>query len=175
MLSLVTLLPGVYGLKEIARGEHFGPAAIGLVVAVVAGTVFVRRQRRLADPLVDLELFADRRFTIGLATFLVTGVVMAGVSFAAALYLQGVLGLSPTAVGAWLVPQSLVMLAGTLLAPRLDQRLRHRGAGGRRAGRRRWRAAAPRPPRHRLARPCTWSRWSSPPAASASRCRSSST
>jgi DHA2 family multidrug resistance protein-like MFS transporter len=47
---------------------------------------------------------------------------MAGVSFAAALYLQGVLGLSPTAVGAWMVPQSLVMLAGTLLAPRLDQR-----------------------------------------------------
>jgi DHA2 family multidrug resistance protein-like MFS transporter len=47
---------------------------------------------------------------------------MAGVSFAAALYLQGVLGLSPTAVGAWMVPQSLVMLAGTLLAPRLDRR-----------------------------------------------------
>ena len=121
-LSLVTLLPGVYGLKEVARGEHLATALLGLAVAGVAGTVFVRRQRRLADPLVDLTLFADRRFTTGLATFLVTGVVMAGVSFAAALYLQGVLGLSPTAVGAWMVPQSLVMLAGTLLAPRLDQR-----------------------------------------------------
>ena len=121
-LSLVTLLPGVYGLKEIARGEHLATALLGLAVAGVAGTVFVRRQRRLADPLVDLTLFADRRFTTGLATFLVTGVVMAGVSFAAALYLQGVLGLSPTAVGAWMVPQSLVMLDGTLLAPRLDQR-----------------------------------------------------
>jgi DHA2 family multidrug resistance protein-like MFS transporter len=121
-LSLATLLPGVYGLKEVARGEHLTTALLGLAVAAVAGTVFVRRQRRLADPLVDLTLFADRRFTVGLATFLVTGVVMAGVSFAAALYLQGVLGLSPTAVGAWMVPQSLVMLAGTLLAPRLDQR-----------------------------------------------------
>ena len=122
LLSLVTLLPGVYGLKELARGEHVATAVLGLAVAVVAGTVFVRRQRRLADPLVDLELFADRRFTVGLGTFLITGVVMAGVSFAAALYLQGVLGLSPTTVGAWMVPQSLVMLAGTLLAPRLDQR-----------------------------------------------------
>jgi DHA2 family multidrug resistance protein-like MFS transporter len=121
-LSMATLLAGVYGLKELARGEHIGTAVLGLVVAVVAGTVFVRRQRRLVDPLVDLALFADRRFTVGLGTFLVTGVVMAGVSFAAALYLQGVLGLSPTAVGAWMVPQSLVMLAGTLLAPRLDQR-----------------------------------------------------
>lgn len=122
VLSLVTLLPGVYGLKEIARGEHLATATLGLVVAAVAGTVFVRRQRRLADPLVDLKLFSDRRFTVALTTFLVTGVVMAGVSFAAALYLQGVLGLSPTAVGAWMVPQSLVMLAGTLLAPRLDRR-----------------------------------------------------
>lgn len=121
-LSMATLLPGVYGLKEVARGEHLTTACVGLAVAVVAGTVFVRRQRRLPDPLVDLALFADRRFTVGLATFLVTGVVMAGVSFAAALYLQGVLGLSPTAVGAWMVPQSLVMLIGTLLAPRLDQR-----------------------------------------------------
>lgn len=122
VLSLVTLIPGVYGLKEIARGEHLASAAVGVAVALVAGAVFVRRQRRLADPLVDLRLFADRRFTVGLATFLVTGVVMAGVSFAAALYLQGVLGLSPTAVGAWMVPQSLVMLVGTLLAPRLDRR-----------------------------------------------------
>lgn len=122
LLSMVTLIPGVYGLKELARGEHVATAVLGLVVAIVAGTVFVRRQRRLTDPLVDLELFADRRFSVALGTFLVTGVVMAGVSFAAALYLQGVLGLSPTAVGAWMVPQSLVMLAGTLLAPRLDQR-----------------------------------------------------
>ncbi len=122
VLSLMTLLPGVYGLKEVARGEHLDTAAIGLVVAAVAGTAFVRRQRWLADPLVDLALFASRRFTVGLGTFLVTGVVMAGVSYAAALYLQGVLGLSPLAVGAWLVPQNLVMLAGTLLAPRLDGR-----------------------------------------------------
>jgi MFS transporter, DHA2 family, multidrug resistance protein len=122
VLSLVTLLPGVYGLKEVARGEHLTAAALGLLVAAVAGTVFVGRQRRLADPLVDLALFASRRFTVGLVTFLLTGVVMAGVSYAAALYLQGVLGLSPLAVGAWLVPQNLVMLAGTLLAPRLDRR-----------------------------------------------------
>lgn len=122
VLSLVTVLPAVHGLKEVARGEHLATAVPALLVAAVAGTVFVRRQRRLADPLVDLTLFSDRRFTVGLATFLVTGVVMAGVSFAAALYLQGVLGLSPAAVGAWLVPQSLVMLVGTLLAPRLDER-----------------------------------------------------
>jgi DHA2 family multidrug resistance protein-like MFS transporter len=122
VLSLVTLLPGVYGLKEIARGGDTGVSLAALVVAAIAGAAFVRRQRRIDDPLVDLALFEDRRFTVGLGTFLVTGVVMAGVSYAAALYLQGVIGLSPLAVGAWLVPQNLVMLGGTLAAPRLDQR-----------------------------------------------------
>lgn len=121
-LSLVTILPGVYALKELSRGEHLTTAVVALSVSAVAGTVFVRRQRRLADPLVDLALFENPRFTVGLGTFLVTGVVMAGVSYAAAIYLQSVVGLSPLQVGAWLVPQNLVMLAGTLLAPRLDQR-----------------------------------------------------
>lgn len=121
-LSLATLLPVVYGLKEIARGHGGGLAGLAVVVGITAGVVFCRRQRRLADPLVDLALFENRRFTVGLATFLVTGVVMAGTSFASALYLQDVLGLSPAHVGLWLVPQNLVMLAGTLLAPRLDQR-----------------------------------------------------
>ena len=121
-LSLVTILPGVYALKEVARGGASATVAGALVVAAVAGSVFVRRQARIANPLVDLALFTDRRFSVGVGTFLVTGVVMAGVSYAAALYLQGVLGLSPLAVGAWLVPQNLVMLSGTLIAPRLDRR-----------------------------------------------------
>ena len=122
VLSLATLLPLVYGLKEIARG-HGGPVAgVAVVAGITAGIAFVRRQRRLEDPLVDLALFDNRRFTVGLATFLITGVVMAGVSFASALYLQNVVGLSPLHVGLWLVPQNLVMLAGTLLAPRLDRR-----------------------------------------------------
>lgn len=122
VLSLATLLPLVYGLKEVARGHGGTLAAVAIVAGLGAGVAFCRRQRRLADPLVDLALFEDRRFTVGLTTFLLTGVVMAGVSFASALYLQDVLGLSPLQVGVWLLPQNLVMLAGTLLAPRLDRR-----------------------------------------------------
>ena len=122
MLSLATLLPVVYGVKEIARGQGGVVAGLAVAAGIAAGVVFCRRQRRVAHPLVDLALFENRRFTVGLATFLVTGVVMAGTSFVSALYLQNVLGLSPLHVGLWLIPQNMVMLAGTLLAPRLDQR-----------------------------------------------------
>lgn len=122
VLSLATLLPVVYGVKEIARGHGGVVAGLAVGAGIAAGVVFCRRQRRVAHPLVDLALFENRRFTVGLSTFLVTGVVMAGTSFVSALYLQNVLGLSPLHVGLWLIPQNLVMLAGTLLAPRLDQR-----------------------------------------------------
>lgn len=118
-LSLVTILPGVYGLKEFTRGGNVTGATLAVVVAVVAGTVFIRRQHRLADPLVDLALFRNRAFSAGLSSFLVTGVVMAGVSFAAAIYLQLVLQLTPLQVGLWLIPQNVVMLAGNLIAPHL--------------------------------------------------------
>ena len=121
VLSLATLLPIVYGVKEIARGHGGVVAGLAIVAGIVAGVVFCRRQRRVAHPLVDLALFANRRFTVGLGTFLITGVVMAGTSFVSALYLQNVLGLSPLHVGLWLIPQNLVMLAGTLAAPRLDR------------------------------------------------------
>ncbi|UUZ61062.1 hypothetical protein [Nocardioides sp. B-3] len=78
--------------------------------------------------------------------------MMAGLSYAAAIYLQSVVGLSPLQVGAWLVPQNPVMLAGTLLAPRLDLRFDTVRPGRRRAARRRLRAAPARRHRHRLAR-----------------------
>ena len=59
-LSLATLLPAVYGLKELASGG-WRPGPVAAVVAgIAAGVVFVRRQQALSDPLLDLRLFRDR-------------------------------------------------------------------------------------------------------------------
>jgi len=58
-LSLVAILPAIYGLKELARN--------GWQPARLSGVVFVRRQHRLADPLLDLRLFASRAFSTALA------------------------------------------------------------------------------------------------------------
>ena len=90
-----TILPVIYGFKEIARGGDTtdGPddcCPSGLAI----GLVFVRRQRRIANPLVDLTLFRSRAFSTALAVMLVGGVVMAGVSFLRSQWLQLVAGLS---------------------------------------------------------------------------------
>ena len=131
-LSLAAILPVIYGLKEMAReGLGFLPT-VAVVAGVVVGVVFVRRQARLASPLLDLRLFANRSFRRAMATMLATGVVMAGVTLVSVLYLQAVRGLSPLQTGLWLIPQNVAMAAGMMATPVLARRIRpaHLTAGG---------------------------------------------
>jgi len=124
-LSLAAVLPVIYGLKEMARVGVTGGAVAASVAGVLFGVVFVRRQRGLADPLLDLRLFANRSFSAALGVNLLLGIVMAGVSFLSTLYLQVVRGLSPLHAGLWLVPQFVVMGACMMfLAPVLGRRIR---------------------------------------------------
>ena len=123
-LSLGAILPAIYGLKELARGGvEAGPAA-ALLAGVAIAVVFVRRQRRLDNPMLDLRLFASRSFSTALSIMLLGGVVMAGVSLMSAIYLQTVQELSPLDAGLWLLPQNGAMIVGSVLAPVLARRIR---------------------------------------------------
>jgi DHA2 family multidrug resistance protein-like MFS transporter len=131
-LSLAAILPVVYGLKEITRGGWRTVPVVAVVAGALVGVAFVRRQRRLASPLLDLRLFANRSFRSALATSLALGVVMAGVTLTSTLYLQAVRGLSPLQAGLWMVPQMIAMAGGMMAAPALARRIRpaHLMAGG---------------------------------------------
>src|SRR5258707_1366201 len=59
-LSLAAVLAVIYGLKHIAQnGFGWLPASI-ILAGLVVGYVFVRRQKTLVDPLIDLRLFRVR-------------------------------------------------------------------------------------------------------------------
>ncbi len=123
-LSLAAILPVIYGLKELAR-HGVGTAALLTIVAGLAfGVVFVRRQRGLTNPLLDLRLFTNRSFSAGLSVMLLTGVVMAGATLLSSMYLQMVVGLAPMTAGLWLLPQNATMVIGSLAAPALTRRFR---------------------------------------------------
>jgi MFS transporter, DHA2 family, multidrug resistance protein len=131
-LSLAAILPLVYGLKSLAR-DGWGVLPLAAVAAgALVGAMFLRRQGRLANPLLDLRLFHNRTFSTALGVMLCTGVIMAGISLVAALYLQTVRGLSPLEAGLWMIPSNIAMVAGSMLAPRLVGRLStvHMVAGG---------------------------------------------
>ncbi|MEO3767312.1 MFS transporter [Streptomyces sp. B5E4] len=122
LLSLAAVLPVVYGLKQIAA-EGAGAVPVAAVVAgVLVAVAFVRRQRALADPFVDLRLFADRTLATAAATLAAGIFVLWGSNYALAQYLQLVEGLSPLDAGLWTAPPALGVIAGSMLAPRLARR-----------------------------------------------------
>ncbi|MFD1540569.1 MFS transporter [Nonomuraea guangzhouensis] len=121
-LSLAAILPVIYGLKDIARNGVNPVALAAVVFGAAAGVVFVRRQRRLVSPLLDLRLFGNRAFAATLAILSLGGVVMSGTTLMSTTYLQTVAGLSPLAAGLWLVPQNLAMIAALTLAPAVANR-----------------------------------------------------
>src|SRR3954470_17864206 len=66
VLSLAAILPVIYGFKEIARGGSTPTALLTMSVGCALGLAFVRRQRRIDNPLVDLALFRSRAFSAAL-------------------------------------------------------------------------------------------------------------
>jgi DHA2 family multidrug resistance protein-like MFS transporter len=111
------VLAVIYGVKGIAEHGLSGTALAAILVGLAAGLVFVRRQRTLTDPLIDLDLFANRTFSTALAVNTVGIFAMFGVYLFVPQYYQLVIGLSPFEAGLWTVPGSIVSIVGSMIAP----------------------------------------------------------
>ncbi|MGW5156125.1 MFS transporter [Nonomuraea wenchangensis] len=127
LASAVFLASGTFAL--IHGGEHgYGSPAVVAALALCAGggAAFAVAERRTADPMVDLRLFAVRAFAGGVAAQVLWGLGVNGVFFYTAIFLQGVLGFTPTGSGLAFVPLALLVVLVTPLAPLLERRV---GAG----------------------------------------------
>jgi MFS transporter, DHA2 family, multidrug resistance protein len=123
-LSIVAVLAVVYGLKEIAAHGLDGAPLLSILLGLGVGLVFVRRQRTLADPLIDLRLFRSRTFSASLAANGLSIAIAFGIFLFIAQYLQLVLGYSPLEAGLWTVPSAGGFIAGSMLAPILVRHMR---------------------------------------------------
>jgi EmrB/QacA subfamily drug resistance transporter len=123
--SAVVFLGGLtYGLIEgPARGWTSPLVLAGLVLALVAGPVFVLLERRESHPMLPLELFRSRQFSAANAvTFVVYG-ALGGALFLLPVVLQVVAGYSPLASGLALLPVTLVMLVFSARSGQLSARI----------------------------------------------------
>jgi DHA2 family multidrug resistance protein-like MFS transporter len=123
-LSLVAVLAVVFGLKQVAQDGLSELAIAAVLLGLGIGVLFVRRQRALADPMIDLGLFRIRAFNAALATNLAGIFIAVGYFLFVAQYLQLVLGLSPLEAGLWSLPSALGFIVGSNLAPRILRRVR---------------------------------------------------
>jgi MFS transporter, DHA2 family, multidrug resistance protein len=123
-LSLVALLAVVYGLKQIAQDGLEWASVAAIVAGLAVGYAFVRRQGRLADPLIDLSLFRRPTFSASLAVYTLGILVFFAAFFFIYQYLQLVLDLSPLMAGVWTLPSFGSFIAGSMLAPVLVRHVR---------------------------------------------------
>jgi len=123
-LSLVAVVAVIYGVKAIATGG-IGLASLAPVLAGLAvGAAFVNRQRRLADPLIDLGLFRRPAFSLALGANTLGFAVVFGIEVFIAQYFQLVLGYSPLEAGLWSLPGAAAFVVGSQLTPPLAARVR---------------------------------------------------
>ncbi|NIL74521.1 Antiseptic resistance protein [Rhodococcus sp. B10] len=115
-LSMLALVPLVYAVKETATHGVSVVNVLAAVVGVAAGVVFVRRQRMLDDPMIDLRLFSNPAFSTAVFTNFLSVFALAGVLFFGAQYLQLVLGYSPLEAGLSMLPGTASSIVMSLMA-----------------------------------------------------------
>jgi DHA2 family multidrug resistance protein-like MFS transporter len=123
-MSLAAVLAVIFGLKQIAQDGLAWLPAMSIVAGLVLGGVFVRRQRTLADPFIDLKLFRIPAFSASLATYGLGILVVFGGFLFLPQYLQLVIGLSPLEAGLWTLPWALAFIVGSNLTPLIVRRVR---------------------------------------------------
>ena len=122
-LTLATMLPVVYGIKKIAHDGLSTVALSSIAIGVVLGLVFVLRQRRLTQPLIDVRLFTIPSFAGAIGVLVLGPAVMAGIGLFINQYLQMVRDLSPLDAGLLTAPSAIGTAVGAMLAPVVAQRI----------------------------------------------------
>ena len=123
VLSVLAIVPITYAVKSFA---HDGPTAVAvaaLVGGLAAGWLFVRRQRTLEAPLIDVELFGRPAFTWAIAATVLAIFALAGLLYFFSQYLQLVRGYSTLRAGLTEVPASLASIVVVAVVAAVVRRL----------------------------------------------------
>jgi MFS transporter, DHA2 family, multidrug resistance protein len=124
IMAVGAVLAVIFGLKQIAQ-EGPNLLAIGaIVVGLIAGALWVRRQRQLDDPMIDLALFRLPQFNAALVVNFLAIFMAVGYFLFVAQYLQLVAGLQPFQAGLLSLPSAIGFIVGSQAAPRIVQRVK---------------------------------------------------
>jgi DHA2 family multidrug resistance protein-like MFS transporter len=123
-MAVAAVLAVIFGLKQFAQ-DGIGPLAIAAVIGgLLVGAIWVRRQGRLADPMIDLALFRAPKFGAALVVNFLAIFVAVGYFLFVAQYLQLVAGLTPFQAGMLSLPSAIAFIVGSQAAPRIVQRIK---------------------------------------------------
>lgn len=122
ILSLAAVLLVIYGVKRIAQNSVDLTSVASIVAGVVVGCAFIRRQKALDDPFIDVALFKRPQFSASLAAYTLATFVGFGIYLYVGQYLQLVKGLSALQAGIVFLPSFGVFVVGSFVIPSLGRR-----------------------------------------------------
>jgi EmrB/QacA subfamily drug resistance transporter len=118
--SAVALFALTYALIEGPEKGWTSTLIIAcFAVAAVVAAVFLAIEARSQYPMIPLGIFRSAAFSGGLGTMMIWSFGVLGIYFFTSLYLQRILGFSPTKAGLAFVPMALCLAVAATLSPRV--------------------------------------------------------
>jgi EmrB/QacA subfamily drug resistance transporter len=131
-LGIVTLIPAVVllllGLTFGGDKFEWASATSFLIFgcAILLFIAFGFIERKAAEPILDLSLFKNRIFATMNGLGFLLGLGMFGAIMFVPMFMQGILGVSPTQAGSTMTPMMIAMIAASVVGGQLLLRFRFR-------------------------------------------------
>jgi MFS family permease len=122
----VALVGFVYGIGEIPNGITDPRTWIPLTISIVAFVTLLRWERHQEQPALDLSLFRQPAFVVGVLAAAALGFLAGGYSVVLGQFGTAVLGLSAVAIGLFFLPGTLIATTASILAGYLIQKFNAR-------------------------------------------------
>jgi len=123
-LSTVTVTLATYTIIEgPAHGWASARTLGGFGVALSLGMIFAAWERRIAQPMLDVSLFKNFRFTAASASVAITFFALSGFIFLVTQYFQSLKGWGPLSTGVRLLPVATMVAISSILGTRLAVRI----------------------------------------------------
>lgn len=126
--GLVALQLGILEAQQEAGRPPTASLAL-VAVSLALGWLFVRNERRVAEPVLPLDLFRNRLIAISSVGSLLTGAVLLSTTSFLPPFVQGVLGLGASMAGWPLVTMSVAWAAASAVVGRVIVRAGYRVSG----------------------------------------------
>lgn len=114
----IALIGILYGVSTVFSGS-VPVACVAAVVGIVALVLFVRRQKKLAEPLIDLRPLSIPPFTVGVIVNMLSLLTIFAMNIIVPTFMQSVLGTDPLVASLTLFPAILCSCAVSPLAGRI--------------------------------------------------------